>query len=260
MRKAHLITVLVGFAAVALLPPTASAMYNPKTGRFLQRDPRQGRPTRAGYAGPNAMRPFARRDPAAHAPGADGLSLPSMQSTAVPNTEYADGMNLYCYCRSAPIVLVDPVGLEASDPLADCSSADPCANRQPGSVPQMEWTLKGFGFRPAWWPGTVVFKNCSASQLRLHRVLPEHGESVEVPENDIEYKTDGFAPCDWPKGTWFKVPNYCDATVTCSATGSDWWSVDLLCNSGFWLTRGIHGRRPGPTSADHGAVTQMDEL
>jgi hypothetical protein len=44
MKRTHLVSVLVGFAAVAVFAADASAMYHPSLGRFMQRDP-------VGYAG-----------------------------------------------------------------------------------------------------------------------------------------------------------------------------------------------------------------
>jgi len=52
MRRNHFAAVLTGLAAVALLAADASAMYHPKLGRFLQRDP-------IGYA--DGMRNYASR-------------------------------------------------------------------------------------------------------------------------------------------------------------------------------------------------------
>jgi hypothetical protein len=51
MRSKHLLAVLVSFAAVAFLAADASAMYNPSTGTFLQRDPGPESATRLGTAG-----------------------------------------------------------------------------------------------------------------------------------------------------------------------------------------------------------------
>ena len=96
MKRARLLTALVGFAIVASLASDASAryrMYNPATGAFMQRDP-VGMP-----AGP---------------PTARNLS-DSRFTQRDPTEPYADGMNLYQYVNSAPTVYVDPLGLKETD-------------------------------------------------------------------------------------------------------------------------------------------------
>ena len=80
MKKTHWVSVLVALVAVVVLTADASAMYNPRTGRFLQRDPAPGGPMHKGAAA----------------------------------GQYRDGMNLYQYVGSAPTRYADPRGLKAS--------------------------------------------------------------------------------------------------------------------------------------------------
>ena len=89
MKRMHLNAVLIGLAAI--VTADASAMYNPRMGVFMQRDPGPGagRPMRIGTGGPAVGGSFAGRDRAA---------------------QYADGMDLYQYGRSNPITGVDPTG------------------------------------------------------------------------------------------------------------------------------------------------------
>jgi len=91
MKPTRLIVILAIFAAVAIVTADAHAMYHPRMGRFLQRDPGPGAgsPARVGAAGPAMGGGFAQRDPV---------------------SQYADGMNLYRYCRNRPLSLVDPLG------------------------------------------------------------------------------------------------------------------------------------------------------
>jgi len=67
--------------AVMIVSSTASAMYCPETGRFLQRDPIEVDP-----AGDETNPLWVDR-------------------------QYIDGMNLYQYCYSQPIINLDPSGL-----------------------------------------------------------------------------------------------------------------------------------------------------
>ncbi len=89
MRTTRLIAILAGIATIAVVVADADAMYHPTVGRFLQRDPGPRGPMRVGATGPTGGGRFARREPAG---------------------QYADGMNLYQYVRSGPLVHVDPYG------------------------------------------------------------------------------------------------------------------------------------------------------
>jgi hypothetical protein len=89
MRTTRLVAAFAGLLALAMCAADASAMYNPSTGTWLQRDP-----------GPGGMMP---------APRIGGG--PAMGGSFLPRDQYADGMNLYQYVRSDPIGLSDAAGL-----------------------------------------------------------------------------------------------------------------------------------------------------
>jgi len=89
MSRTRLVGFLVTLTFVFLAATDASAMYNPATGTFLNRDPGPGGPTRLGMVMHVPRSQFIQRD--------------------APN-QYTDGMNLYEYARSRPSLLVDPMG------------------------------------------------------------------------------------------------------------------------------------------------------
>ncbi len=93
MRTTRLIAVLMGLTVIAMIAADAQAVYHPTMGRFLQRDPGAGAggPARIGGAGPAVGGRFIPRDPTG-------------------SNQYADGMNLYQYVRSAPLTKVDRNG------------------------------------------------------------------------------------------------------------------------------------------------------
>lgn len=92
MRTTRRIAILVALAAVAVFTTEAPAMYHAGMGRFLQRDPGAGGAHRLGAGGaPAATGRFIPRDPTG-------------------SNQYADGMNLYHYCRNRPGMLTDPAG------------------------------------------------------------------------------------------------------------------------------------------------------
>jgi len=76
MKRRNLNGLLLGLAAIALLTADAWAHYHPRAGRFVQ------------------------RDPASYAKGDVGRG------------QYADGLSLYQYTASKPIVASDPSGLK----------------------------------------------------------------------------------------------------------------------------------------------------
>lgn len=93
MRRTQLVVALVAVAVVGLCAASASAMYHPGVGRFLQRDPGSGGAMRIGAGGPAVVGGF------------------------IPLDQYADGMNLYQYVGSDPANRWDPSGLGVYNPL-----------------------------------------------------------------------------------------------------------------------------------------------
>lgn len=93
MRKSLIVGVLLACATVLAIPVSAEArnrVYHPTLGRFLQRDP----------LGRSAATPLAR-------------DLSSPEYTKRDTTDqYRDGMDLYQYARSNPLILKDAMGLE----------------------------------------------------------------------------------------------------------------------------------------------------
>ena len=122
VKRTHLIAALIAVVAVGLIAADASAYYHPTMGRFTSRDPGTGSATRIGAAGPAVGGGFIQRDPAG-------------------SNEYADGMNLYQYVRSNPIIYVDWQGAVASQPSSEPSS-------QPSTQPAL----------PLVPPGDITFK------------------------------------------------------------------------------------------------------
>jgi len=100
MKRTHLIAVLIGLVVMGIFTADAAAMYHPTLGRFMQRDSGAGGAMRIGAGG--AMRI-----------GAGGAAPVGRFIPRDPTgtNQYADGMNLYQYVRSNPVVLVDPQGL-----------------------------------------------------------------------------------------------------------------------------------------------------
>ncbi len=94
MKNSRLLAALVAAAFIVLAAADASAMYNPATGTFLQRDPGPGGPARVGTAPSLGANHFTPRDPFGN---------------------YADGPNLYRYVGSNPLARVDPEGLWGCD-------------------------------------------------------------------------------------------------------------------------------------------------
>ncbi len=98
MKRMGLIVALVGFAVLSILTADTSAYYHPGLGRWMSRDPGTGGAMRLGGTGPAVGGGF------------------------VPRDQYADGLNLYAYGKSAPILLVDPFGLVVKS-FEDCTPA-----------------------------------------------------------------------------------------------------------------------------------------
>lgn len=94
MKRTNLIAILIGLTAIAAVSQDSLARgrtYHPTLGRFVQRDPR-GTSLEPSIARNLSSVQFTQRDPIA---------------------QYADGMNLYQYVRSAPTARRDPSGLAA---------------------------------------------------------------------------------------------------------------------------------------------------
>lgn len=139
MKRKHLIAIFAGLAAIAVFTTDASAYYSPSRGRFLSRDPGPGGIASTVRVGTDGG--FLPRDPIStiNQPKADFARFQQVASTRntgpvrigvgvasqppgraiargpISNTAYADGMNLYQYCRSNPAVYVDPLGLYSSN-------------------------------------------------------------------------------------------------------------------------------------------------
>ena len=93
MNHTRLATALMGLTVVFLAAADASAMYDPATGSFLNRDPISVGPTPFGGVAPVAASRFVPRDPA---------------------RQYRDGMDLYQYVRGNPASFTDPQGLAST--------------------------------------------------------------------------------------------------------------------------------------------------
>ncbi len=106
MKRIHLVAVLVVLVAMGIFAADASAYYNPSMGRFMSRDPGAGSATRIGAGGRAVTGGF------------------------IPRDQYHDGMNLYQYVGSNPIIAVDPSG-EALVVLSglgqNCDNGEPVA-------------------------------------------------------------------------------------------------------------------------------------
>lgn len=95
-------TLLIALLTLAVFAPDAAAVYDPSTGRFIQRDPRANphfESMRIGVASSEFGMPAA----------ATRIGVGSVQ-TYDSNDELT---NLYEYVRSSPLTRVDPMGLQS---------------------------------------------------------------------------------------------------------------------------------------------------
>ncbi len=122
MKRTSLLAVLASLAAIAVFTTAAEAYYHPTLGRFLTRDPGAGEATRVGAARPAPGGRFIHRDSLSAVPTRVGAAGPAVAGRFVRRNsvgQYADGMNLYQYVKSNPMVYTDSSGL-AVDPGKDC--------------------------------------------------------------------------------------------------------------------------------------------
>lgn len=94
MKTKHLVAILLGLATLAFFAADATAMYNPATGTFMQRDP-----------GPGGMMAAPR---VGGGPAVGGSFIPRD-----PTAQYGDGPNLYQYVKGRPTIGTDPKGTDA---------------------------------------------------------------------------------------------------------------------------------------------------
>lgn len=110
------ITNIILFMAVLLVSQSASAFYDPSTGRWLSRDP-------IGEPGFQAIqRATCTHLVAAPAPPASRtrwITRSPVLSDVHRSTEIIAGMNLYSFVKNMPTDRIDPFG------LSDCSCASP---------------------------------------------------------------------------------------------------------------------------------------
>lgn len=90
---------VIALLSVLLISPiNLHATYNPQIGRFLQQDPLGTRPMIVHTSGgPQYI-------------GTQGPFVPNPNNETNSLSQYFDGMNLYEYAKSNPIMLTDPLG------------------------------------------------------------------------------------------------------------------------------------------------------
>jgi len=153
MRNERSIAALLALAVVALVAADARAMYNPHTGRFLQRDPvgtgdivihyQQGGPRIMVAAG--VVNPIRDGLPAGTFIPRDPLPVQSRVGQAGANNQYADGMNLYEYAKSKPTVLLDYNGMQSSQPSSQPDKSKVCCRYEKGKR-----SLPGYSHENPW--------------------------------------------------------------------------------------------------------------
>ena len=125
----------------------------------------------------------------------------------------------------------------------------PTVSRPPGLPTALNWRRTGQCVRPAWrLTGHVRFTGCSASRLSRLMVLPEEDTDpiVRNPNNNQWYNTDGIIPNEWPRNSWFKIPNNCRVEITCNGES---WAAEACCNCvAGWINNWWNGRPSTPSS------------
>jgi hypothetical protein len=112
--------------------------------------------------------------------------------------------------------------LEVLGPFATKAVEPCCGDDASGGT-----ATAGLCWRPAWWwKGHVKFVNCSGSGIC---VIPEEGGTLDCdPDDDTWYDTDGIILPSHGPGQWYKIPDHCTVTVTCSPSGPP--SIYCCCN------------------------------
>lgn len=120
MTRSRILTALFALFILAAFVQPAAAHYDPKLGRWLERDP-------LGTAPGSTLRTIRVGERPTTAPPTPRYGT----GTIYPSRQYSDGMNLYQYVRSQPIVGLDPDGLkkytyrELAKIIGGCSYALP---------------------------------------------------------------------------------------------------------------------------------------
>lgn len=124
-HKSVFASMLIAVALLIGMASTASAYYDSEQGRFISRDPINtvNQPNMAVAQSPNVFAAYPRVGqivPAANTGPVrvGGVAAPQpkgrmIKRDPVEKTSYADGMNLYQYVHSNPLINVDPSGLLA---------------------------------------------------------------------------------------------------------------------------------------------------
>jgi hypothetical protein len=150
------------------VPSAHARVYDPTTGRWLERDPVGTRPM---VVAPQSTLRFGSRPVEAMVPRQPVRigSASYRESGVQPTRQYADGMNLYQYARSTPAVLTDPSGLDTGilstefpgerERRTRCQLARACREAVANAVKNAGW-LKGLPNCPCrisffgyWTPG-----------------------------------------------------------------------------------------------------------
>jgi len=117
MTRSSILTVLLVALAALGFTPIASAHYDPVQGRWLERDPSDARPSRLGGLGHSKA--------------------------------YRDGMSLYQYGQSQPVIRTDPTGLCSEDTCGP-DITDAIAGHLNDFVAQTQGDLSWFWPSGAW--------------------------------------------------------------------------------------------------------------